>query len=62
MRVTSSGRAANTAAIPVTAQGGVYRLCWCAAGQACSFSEDASIDFGQLMLLGPRPLMQDRTC
>ena len=62
MTISASGGAANTAAAPVTAQGGVYRLCWCASGQACSLSEDSSIDFGQLTLVGPRPLFQDRTC
>ena len=44
----------------ITAAGGQYRLCWCAAG--CDLSTDFQVDFGGLMLLGPSPLKQSWTC
>eukprot|EP00438_Fugacium_kawagutii_P024899 Skav220466 [mRNA] locus=scaffold3371:141367:147052:- [translate_table: standard] len=45
--------------------GGEYRLCWCgpnAAGGACSAEAAFTTDAGQVFVLGPRPLQQDRTC
>eukprot|EP00438_Fugacium_kawagutii_P036305 Skav212389 [mRNA] locus=scaffold673:17709:27838:- [translate_table: standard] len=45
--------------------GGEYRLCWCgpnAAGGACSAEAAFARDAGQVFVLGPRPLQQDRTC
>ena len=47
---------------PVTAPGGSYRICWCAAGQVCSAAEDFAIDMGRLTLLGPVPLASAATC
>ncbi|CAE7355974.1 agaA33 [Symbiodinium natans] len=47
---------------PVTAPGGEYRICWCAGGFDCSLAENFISDIGQLMLIGPSPLAQDRTC
>ena len=48
--------------VPVTAQGGLYRICWCAAGQVCSAAEDFAIDMGRLTLIGPVPLATGATC
>ena len=50
--------------ILVTAAGGFYRLCWCAEhlGLGCSSQLDFTTDVGSLMLLGPAPLEQHRTC
>ena len=45
-----------------TSPGGVYRLCWCASGFACSTAESFAVDLGSLALQGPSPLTQDRTC
>jgi hypothetical protein len=46
----------------VTAAGGKYQLCWCAAGFTCSVAEDFRVTLGELTLIGPAPLEQDRTC
>ena len=46
---------------PLVAQSGQYRLCWCAAGFACVL-QPYNTDMGELMLLGPSPLQQQRTC
>ena len=48
--------------IPVTAPGGEYRICWCAGGFNCLLAENFISDIGQLTLIGPSPLDQDRTC
>ena len=53
---------AFAAAVPSSAAGGVYRLCWCAAGQICDAPRDFKTDFGHLSLHGPRPLEQAATC
>lgn len=44
--------------------GGQYRLCWCGDDRedACSLHTDFLMDFASLQILGPRPLVQDRTC
>ena len=47
---------------PLSAAGGTYRLCWCSGLSACSMSESFRTDAGGLVLLGPAPLEQDRTC
>ena len=47
---------------PISSKGGEYRICWCAAGFSCSIPEEHIIDMGELTLIGPSPLVQDRTC
>ncbi len=52
--------------LTMTAAGGEYRLCWCNA-EVCDSTSfynpyNVLIDFGQLHVLGPNPLSQDRTC
>ena len=37
-------------------------MCWCAAGQLCSVAEHYRVDMGELILIGPAPLNQDKTC
>lgn len=44
----------------LTVAGGEYRLCWCVG--ACNNFTDYSIEIGNLILQGPSPLSQDRTC
>ena len=51
----------STLTTPSTA-GGTYRMCWCAAGFACSAADQFRVDVGELLILGPTPLAQDRTC
>ncbi|CAJ1351240.1 unnamed protein product, partial [Effrenium voratum] len=47
----------------VSAAGGVYQLCWCAARSfACAAAEEFRVNLGELLLLGPSPLSQTRTC
>ncbi len=48
--------------VRVTASGGNYRMCWCAAGFNCTDVSDFRMDLGSLQLQGPSPLQQDRTC
>ena len=45
-----------------SAQGGQYRLCWCADGQVCSTMEHFTVDVGAFSLLGPTPMQQAFTC
>ena len=45
----------------VTAAGGLYHLCWCSA-QRCSLGSDFEVTAAKLLILGPEPLEQDRTC
>jgi hypothetical protein len=59
---TATGATVNFGSTPVSAQGGRYRLCWCAAGLACSLFEQIRLDLGLLRIVGPAPLTQDRTC
>eukprot|EP00928_Gymnodinium_smaydae_P082592 TRINITY_DN6590_c1_g7_i1.p1 TRINITY_DN6590_c1_g7~~TRINITY_DN6590_c1_g7_i1.p1 ORF type:complete len:3710 (+),score=739.71 TRINITY_DN6590_c1_g7_i1:1163-11131(+) len=46
----------------MTAEGGVYRLCWCSSLFTCSGPEHFRADAGALTLVGPAPLYQTRTC
>ena len=46
----------------MTSQGGIYRLCWCGHPTACDSSEEFRTDSGMLMVVGPAPLLQGRTC
>ena len=66
--VSSSGAAVRWATEPV--QGGLYRLCWCGAGQTssnvtqgrCELSSSFDVDFGSLIVRGPSPMHQAFTC
>ena len=60
--VRASGNTVSWGPSPVTAPGGIYRLCWCAGGFTCSIAEDFRVDVGSLMMTGPTPLTQHRTC
>jgi hypothetical protein len=64
--IVSSGTIARWTKSALIAQGGIYRLCWCAHditnSSQCSSAESFRVDVGQFMLLGPAPLAQDRTC
>ncbi len=46
----------------VSAAGGLYKMCWCAAGQTCSMFEHFKVELGELSLLGPSSTEQHRTC
>jgi hypothetical protein len=46
---------------PITAQGGLYRMCWCAHTSGCSTTEDFQVDLGRLTIIGPSPT-NHRTC
>ena len=73
-RFAWAGRASNVAASgstfswgpePVTAAGGVYRLCWCAASShSCGIPSSYAVDFGSLTLLGSKAelISHSRTC
>ena len=45
-----------------TVQGGEYRLCWCAAASSCSNTSNFRIDIGSILIQGPSPLSQHKTC
>ena len=46
----------------ISAVGGTYRICWCAAGQVCSTAEDFAVDMGTLDFIGPHRLDNVATC
>ena len=48
--------------LAISAPGGTYRLCWCAASFRCSSHLDYRVDFGQMDIRGPAPQAQTRTC
>ena len=62
--IAGSGAGIDWGADPVTAAGGVYRLCWCSglAASACSSARDFEVDIGALTLVGIAPLAQSKTC
>ena len=45
----------------MSASGGTYRLCWCSAIADCDGWEEAIVDAGTLLVVGPQH-HQDRTC
>ena len=61
-QTTASGSVATWSSAPITAAGGRYRLCWCSSVASCSVASDFISDMGELILLGPSPLDQHRTC
>ena len=42
--------------------GGQYRICWCSSMVMCSTATDFKVDAGNLLVIGPAPLNQQRTC
>ena len=70
IRLPSSGRLQTTLAGQdswdgpvISASGGRYCLCWCAASSfSCSRLENYVLDAGELFLIGPSALEQHRTC
>ena len=59
LSVLTSG-ATVTWHVPVTASGGLYRLCWCSANApSCSVGEHFRTDAGTLTIVGLSPLHQD---
>jgi len=58
-------------ALPLTAAGGLYRLCWCLdvanvsgtnTTAICQSPGNFRVDLGAMTLVGVAPLWQDRTC
>ena len=47
---------------PLTSAGGQYRLCWCSGAAECVQAGAFATDMGALLLVGPAPLDQHRTC
>jgi hypothetical protein len=45
-----------------SAVGGVYRLCWCASGFACSEASDFRVDAGDFVVVGPAWQSAGATC
>ena len=67
--VTNDGAQVSFGSVPVTAAGGHFMLCWCSGtlgnstlGNGCSTFADFQVTAGTLSLLGPAPLLQDKTC
>ena len=58
----SSGDYTWGAGTPVGSPGGIYKICWCAAGQSCSMFEHFRMELGELSLIGPSSMEQHRTC
>ena len=63
--VSANGTEFSWGMEPVTAAGGLYRLCWCGAlDHTCQIPSDFVVDFGALLLLGPgdQQIAVSRTC
>ena len=61
--VAASGASVSWGAAAVSAQGGQYRLCWCAGSvEPCDDAGEFRQDVGMLMVVGMAPLGQHRTC
>ena len=63
--VAASGSTFSWGPEPITAAGGIYRLCWCAASHhGCEIPSKFVVDFGSLMLLGSEAehIRHSRTC
>jgi hypothetical protein len=59
---SSPGSIARWGSAALTLAGGEYRMCWCSGLQlGCSIVEDFRVDAGKLVVIGPAPLIQDRT-
>ena len=61
-QVTAEGSVGVWNSAALTAAGGLYRLCWCSQASRCSQAADFATDMGELLLIGPSPLQQDKTC
>ena len=60
---TAFGTAYSWGSVRVTAGGGLFRLCWSEGSLGVAgASEPTRLDVGRLTMIGPRPLMQHRTC
>ena len=75
LQATGTTAEASWGDTKVSAPGGLYRLCWCSglAGHCVRNSTNVSewatqrdecfnVDVGEMQVLGPAPLEQDRTC
>ena len=55
---TNNGESISWGSVPITAMGGRYRMCWCAAGYSCSAAPEFRVDFGRCLAehTGIKPL------
>ena len=60
--VARSGATVYFGAVATSSSGGQYRLCWCSAVAVCSSGEHFEVTAARLLIVGPEPLEQDRTC
>lgn len=54
-----NGTGNGTAALPLSAASGTYRMCWCAG--LCSTRTDFAVDFGAMLVVGG-PTHREHTC
>ena len=66
---SQGGGAVRWDSVPLSSAGGIYRLCWCSGLHdhndslvSCAVPTDFGMDVGNMYILGPAPLQQDRTC
>lgn len=63
LRWTPDGSQRLRSQAVITAAGGEYRLCWCSRVKgSCAVPSEAGVDLGRLVVVGPAPLDQHRTC
>tara|TARA_A100001015_G_C15010144_1_gene722659 strand:- start:890 stop:2284 length:1395 start_codon:yes stop_codon:yes gene_type:complete len=62
LRYEYAGKTIGFGSVPMTAAGGLYRLCWCPSSLMCSMPEHFLLDTGSLTIVGPSPLYQAQTC
>lgn len=60
--VTTSGTSLSWGTAVLSASGGLYRLCWCAATYDCTNGEDMSFDVGGLHVIGITTGTHQYTC
>ena len=60
--ISSSGTTVFFGQVATTSAGGQYLLCWCSSVANCTSEEDFEVPAVQLLIVGPQPLEQDRTC
>jgi hypothetical protein len=59
--VASGGGSIYSNTNPITANGGIYSMCWCGFGSVCNTPANFQVDAGNLTVVGPI-LDQEKTC
>jgi hypothetical protein len=58
----AEGFSVNWGTAVVSSAGGLFRLCWSDGSRESSLPSALLVDMGALHIIGPAPLVQDKTC